>query len=74
MHKDFYTVIKGNENDLWNTRIYSLLNRFKLSNRIIHVGDLFGFYSPCTFDAFDHRIDDYRESSKLFLMNSIIGY
>ncbi|MBR2992905.1 MAG: polysaccharide pyruvyl transferase family protein [Clostridiales bacterium] len=73
MHKDFYTVVKGKENDLWNTRMYSLLKRFNLTNRIIQVGDKVESFSSCNFDSFDYLLKSYKNSSEEFLNTAISG-
>lgn len=73
LHKDFYTIIKGNENDLWNTRMYSLLKSFDLEARLVHVGDIYKQFYPCEFDRVSERLAEYRRVSKLFLKKSIVG-
>ena len=73
LHKDFYTVVKGKENDLWNTRMYSLLKRFNLTNRIIHVGDKVESFSSSNFDGFDYLLKTYKDSSEEFLRIAISG-
>lgn len=73
LHKDFYTVINGNENDLWNTRMYSLLKNFDFESRIVHVGDTLKKYCSCEFDSISERLTEYRRVSRSFLEKSIAG-
>lgn len=73
MHKDFYTVIKGNENDLWNTRMYSLLKSFNLESRLVHVGEKDKHFYPCKFDKVSEILTEYRKTSRLFLQQSLTG-
>lgn len=68
-NKDFNAVVKGSEKDGYNTRIYDVLKKFGLENRIVN--DKTGNTGKIDYTGINDKIVKEREKARYFLERAL---
>ena len=71
--KDFICFVDGNENNKMNTRIYSILRRLSLEDRLVSINNPGDYYNHIKTDYTEAelKMNQFIEESKMFLKNAL---